>query len=196
MSHGIEQELKLFVPLDAPVKISLLRLRNRTQLKRKLTVTNYNELVLGFDRSRTVPYVVTEADVENRCIRARNRYNNEFAGRIAFVATNREISSLTCDRKEFLGRNGNLRQPAALGRENLSGRTGAGLDPCAALQTTIELEPDEEIEIIFLIGEGGIKRGSRRCDLPISRCFRGKRILHQGYRLLGRNAWHDRSSHA
>ena len=56
MSHGIEHELKLFVPLDAPVKISLLRLRNRTQLKRKLSVTNYNELVLGFDRSRTVPF--------------------------------------------------------------------------------------------------------------------------------------------
>lgn len=154
LSHGIEQELLLFVPLDAPVKISLLRLRNRSFLRRKLAVTNYNELVLGFDRSRTVPFVVTEADVENNCIRAQNRYNNEFAGRIAFVATSQEVSSLTCDRKEFLGRNGNLRQPAALGREKLSGRTGAGLDPCAALQTIIELGPDEEIEMIFLIGEG------------------------------------------
>ncbi|HMJ09619.1 MAG TPA: glucoamylase family protein, partial [Pyrinomonadaceae bacterium] len=53
LSHGIEHELTLFVPLDAAVKISLLRLRNQTQSKRKLTVTNYNELVLGFDRSRT-----------------------------------------------------------------------------------------------------------------------------------------------
>jgi cyclic beta-1,2-glucan synthetase len=155
MSHGIEHELTLFVPLDAPVKISLLRLRNRTQFKRKLTVTNYNELVLGFDRSRTVPFVVTEADVENRCIRARNRYNNEFAERIAFFATDQKVSSLTCDRKEFLGRNGNLRQPAALARESLSGRNGAGLDPCAALQTIIELKPDEEIELTFLIGEAG-----------------------------------------
>lgn len=155
LSHGINHELTLFVPLDAPVKISLLRLSNRTKQKRKLAVTNYNELVLGFDRSRTVPFVVTEADVQNGCIRARNQYNNEFAERVAFFATDQEISSLTCDRKEFLGRNGNLRQPAALGRENLSGRTGAGLDPCAALQTIIELGPDEEIEMIFLIGEVG-----------------------------------------
>jgi cyclic beta-1,2-glucan synthetase len=154
-SHGIEHELTLFVPLDAPVKISLLRLRNRTQFKRKLTVTNYNELVLGFDRSRTVPFVVTEADVENRCIRARNRYNNEFAERIAFFATDQAVSSLTCDRKEFIGRNGDLRRPAALKRESLSGRNGAGLDPCAALQTTIELEPGKELEMIFLIGEAG-----------------------------------------
>ncbi|MEO8574506.1 MAG: glucoamylase family protein, partial [Pyrinomonadaceae bacterium] len=153
-SHGIEQELTLFVPLDAPVKISLLRLRNRTNLDRKLSVTNYNELVLGFDRSRTVPYVVTESEKADGYILARNRYNNEFADRIAFVATNQKVDSLTCDRKEFLGRNGNLEQPAALLRAKLSGRAGAGLDSCAALQTIIELEPDEEIEIIFLIGEG------------------------------------------
>jgi cyclic beta-1,2-glucan synthetase len=154
LSHGIEQELTLFVPLDAPVKISLLRLRNRTNIKRKLTVTNYNELVLGFDRSRTVPFIVTEADLERGSIRARNRYNNEFSERIAFLATNPTADSLTCDRKEFLGRNGDLKQPAALGREKLSGRSGAGLDPCAALQTVIELEPDEEREIIYLIGQG------------------------------------------
>ena len=155
ISHGIGHELTMFVPLDAPVKISLLRLRNRTQLKRKLTVTNYNELVLGFDRSRTVPFVVTEADVENRCIRARNRFNNEFAGRIAFFATDQKVSSLTCDRKEFLGRNGDLQAPAGLQRVSLSGRSGAGLDPCAALQTTVELEPGQEFEMTFLIGEEG-----------------------------------------
>jgi len=153
-SHGIEQELTLFVPLDAPVKISLLRLGNRSNIKRKLTVTNYAELVLGFDRSRTAPFVVTEADIETGSIRARNRYNNEFAERVAFVATNQKVDSLTCDRKEFVGRNGHPGKPAALGRQKLSGRTGAGLDPCAALQTVFELEPDEEIEIIFLIGEG------------------------------------------
>jgi len=36
-SHGISQELLLFAPLESPVKISLLRLRNRTDRKRKLT---------------------------------------------------------------------------------------------------------------------------------------------------------------
>ena len=154
LSHGIDQELLLFVPLDAPVKISLLRLQNRTNRKRKLSVTSYSELVLGFDRSQTVPFIITEADPANGSIRARNPYNNEFAGRIAFVATSDEIASLTCDRREFVGRNGDLKEPAALRRKHLSGRNGAGLDPCAALQSVIELEPDEVREIVFLIGEG------------------------------------------
>lgn len=153
LSHGISQELLQFAPLDEPVKISLLRLHNRTGRKRKLSITSYSELVMGFDRSQTAPFVITETDDSRSCIWSRNPYNNEFAGRIAFVATSGEIDSLTCDRKEFVGRNGNLKKPAALGREKLSGRIGAGLDPCAALQTFIDLEPDESREIVFLIGE-------------------------------------------
>jgi len=66
-------------------------------------------------------------------------FNNEFASRVAFAATNERVSSATCDRKEFIGRNGTLSQPAALRRVSLAGRDGAGLDPCAALQVTIDL---------------------------------------------------------
>jgi cyclic beta-1,2-glucan synthetase len=151
-SHGISQELLLFAPLDSPVKISLLRLRNRTGRKRKLTVTHYNELVLGVNRTTSAPYVITEIDQPGQTIFAHNPFNNEFAERIAFAATNERVSSATCDRKEFIGRNGTLTSPAALRRINLAGRDGAGLDPCAALQTTIELAPHEGREVIFLLG--------------------------------------------
>ncbi len=160
-SHGISQELLLFAPLDAPVKISLLRLRNRTDRKRKLTVTLYNELVLGVQRTTSAPYVITEIDEPAATIFARNPFNNEFADRVAFCATNEKISSATCDRKEFLGRNGTLSRPAALRRVSLAGRDGAGLDPCAALQTTIDLAPHEGREIIFVLGEAGSKEEAR-----------------------------------
>ncbi|HRH44721.1 MAG TPA: protein ndvB, partial [Pyrinomonadaceae bacterium] len=152
-SHGIAQELLLFVPLDAPVKISQLRLKNNSKRRRKLSITNYNELVLGFSRTQTVPFIITETDQENSVIFAKNPFNNEFAERIAFIASNAKINSLTCDRKEFLGRNGSTKNPSGLKREKLSGNNGAGLDPCAALQTIIEFEPNETCEIIFLIGE-------------------------------------------
>ncbi|HVF49440.1 MAG TPA: glucoamylase family protein [Pyrinomonadaceae bacterium] len=153
-SHGIAQELLVFVPLDAPVKISVLRLRNRTNRKRRLSVTSYNELVLGVQRGASAPYVITELDAESGAIFARNPYNNEFSARIAFAETSAEKRTLTCDRKEFLGRNGSHARPHALRRTHLSGRTGAGLDPCAALQTGVELAAGEAREIIFLLGEG------------------------------------------
>jgi cyclic beta-1,2-glucan synthetase len=155
-SHGISQELLLFVPLTGSVKISLLRLRNRTERKRRLTITLFNELVLGTQRSISSPYIITELD-QSGTIFARNPFNNEFADRVAFVATNEQVSSATCDRKEFLGRNGTLSRPAALRRVGLAGRDGAGLDPCAAIQVTIELAPREAREIAFLLGEGGSK---------------------------------------
>jgi cyclic beta-1,2-glucan synthetase len=160
-SHGISQELLLFAPLADAVKVSLLRLRNRSDKRRVLTVTFYNELVLGVLRSTSAPYLITEID-EQGSIFARNPYNNEFAGRVTFAATNGNISSATCDRKEFLGRNGTLRRPAAMRRARLAGRDGAGLDPCMAIQTTVELAPGEAREIAFLLGEAESKEEAQK----------------------------------
>lgn len=156
-SHGISQELLLFAPLDAPVKVSLLRLRNRGDRKRRITVTLYNELVLGVHRTTSAPYVITGIDAPAATIFAQNPFNNEFAERVAFVATSEELASATCDRKEFLGRNGTLSSPAAMRRIHLANRDGAGLDPCAALRITIELDPYEAREVVFLLGEAATK---------------------------------------
>ena len=152
-SHGISQELLLFVPLDASVKVTILRLRNRTDRRRRLSVTSYSELVLGVERGRSAPYIITEIDEESGAIFARNPYNNEFAHRVAFADMSTPRRTATCDRKEFLGRNRSAARPAALRRTQLSGRAGAGYDPCAALQTTVELAPGEAREIVFLLGE-------------------------------------------
>ena len=160
-SHGVSQELLVFAPLDASVKISLLRLRNRTGRKRRFSITNYNELVMGVSRSSSAPYIITEIDAPAATIFARNPYNNEFAERIAFVATSESLSSATCDRKEFIGRNGSLETPAALRRVGLAGRSGAGLDPCAAVQIHIELAPHEAREVIFLLGEAESKEAAQ-----------------------------------
>ncbi len=156
-SHGISQELLQFVPLEDSVKISLLRLRNRTARIRRLSVTFYLEWVLGVHRSFSAPFIITEIDRATGTIYARNPFNNEFAERVAFATISEKVTSATCDRKEFLGRNGSPSRPEALFRTNLSNRDGAGLDPCAALQSVIELAPGEAREIIFLLGEGGSK---------------------------------------
>ncbi|HEU4595677.1 MAG TPA: glucoamylase family protein [Pyrinomonadaceae bacterium] len=152
-SHGITQELLLFAPPDATVKISVLRLRNRTDETRRLSVTSYSELVLGVERGASAPFCITEFDQESGAIFARNPYNNEFASRIAFAAASAREVTITCDRKEFLGRNGTMARPAALRRTTLSGRAGAGQDPCAAIQTAVELAPGATREVVFLLGQ-------------------------------------------
>ena len=152
-SHGISQELLLFAPLDAPVKISLLRLRNRTDRQRRLSITSYQDLVLGVSRETSANHIVTDLEQNEGAIFARNSYNNEFADRVAFVGTSEQKFTMTCDRKEFIGRNGSPGRPAALQRTGLAERDGAGLDPCAAIQTVVDLAPNELREVIFLFGE-------------------------------------------
>src|SRR5262249_45252804 len=78
--------------------------------------------------------------------------------------------TLTADRTEFLGRNGLVSAPAALTRKELSGCVGAALDPCAALQVKFDLEPGEEKELLFFLGQapslGEVRQLVRRYRKP------------------------------
>jgi cyclic beta-1,2-glucan synthetase len=157
-SHGIASKLQVFVPMKDTIKISRLKLKNTGTEKRKLSVTTFTEWVLGFQRSSSAPSVVTELDRVSSAIFAKNSYNNEFSTRVAFSdisnsQTHAGTRGFTCDRKEFIGRNGSLANPAALSRVGLSGRHGAGLDPCASFQTSIDLAPGEEKEIFIFLGQ-------------------------------------------
>ncbi len=154
-AHGIDSELTQFVPLSGCVKISRLHLRNRSGCKRRLSITAYAQWALAAIGSNAAPFVVTSFDVESGALLARNRWRDEFAGRVAFAALRGTLQSYTADRGEFFGLRETLADPAALRSEQpLSGRVGAGLDPCAGLQTLIELGAGAETEIVFLLGEG------------------------------------------
>ncbi|MHC4768366.1 MAG: GH36-type glycosyl hydrolase domain-containing protein, partial [Planctomycetota bacterium] len=161
-AHGIALDLLMLVPLRDPVKISQLTLENKSGRKRRLAVTAYVEWVLGVARTGSAPFVVTDLDPATGALFARNPWNGEFANRVAFADLGGLQTSLTSDRLEFLGRNASLDHPASLAQgEDLSGKTGAGLDPCAALKTIVELEPGERTEVRFLLGEGESREESR-----------------------------------
>jgi cyclic beta-1,2-glucan synthetase len=161
-SHDIALELLQFVPLHDSVKISRLALENRSGRRKRLSVTAYAEWVLGVERSGSAAFVVTEVDRATGAMFARNAWNEEFADRIAIADLGGRQTAWTGDRLEFLGRNASLDHPASLERgETLSGRTGAGLDPCAALQTRLELEPGERAEVRFLLGQATGREDAR-----------------------------------
>jgi cyclic beta-1,2-glucan synthetase len=154
-SHGIALDLVQFVPPHDPIKISRLTLMNQSGRKRRISVTAYVEWVLGVTRSGAAAHVVTEIDPATQAMFARNAWNDEFASRVAFADLGGSQTCWTSDRLEFLGRNGSLDHPLSLERgDELSGRTGATLDPCAALQTEVELEPGQRTEVLFLLGQG------------------------------------------
>ncbi len=151
---GIHSELWIYVALDASVKFSVLKLRNASGQPRRLSVTGYVEWLLGDLRERTSMHVVTESDPASGALFARNAYNTEFPNRVAFFDVDDPARGIDGDRREFLGRNGSTAAPAGLARTHLSGRLGAGLDPCAALQMNVALDDGEQRQVIFRLGLG------------------------------------------
>ena len=153
-AHDIALELLVYVPLDDPIKICRLTLRNTSPRRRRLSVTAYVEWVLGTARGASAPTIVTEIDPISGAMFARNPWNSVFGTRVAFADLAGKQTAWTGDRREFLGRHGRLERPAALaGSAPLSKRTGAGLDPCGALQTTLDLPSHGTTEVVFLLGQ-------------------------------------------
>ena len=152
--RGIRSEMWVYVALDAPVKFTALKVRNVSERPRRISATGYAEWLLGDLRPKSTMHVITELDPASGALFAHNPYNTEFAGRTAFFDVDDTTRTVSGDRTEFLGRNGTLGAPAAMTRTRLSGRLGAALDPCAAIQVSFDLAAGEEREIVFRLGAG------------------------------------------
>ena len=155
VEDGIASELWVYVAIDAPIKYAMLKLRNLSGRPRRISVIGYVEWVLGDIRGKSLMHVVTAQDPETGALYGSNPYNSEFAGRVAFFDADEPNRSVTGDRAEFIGRNGSLRKPAATGRVKLSGRVGAGLDPCAAIGITVALIDEVDYSVVFRLGAAG-----------------------------------------
>jgi len=179
--HGIEQILLAFVPVDSrggdPVRIQILQLKNISGESRRLSVIPFCEWVLGTDREETQQFLLMEWDASCHALLARNPHHAEYGGHIAFAAVSPEPISYTADRSFFLGRNGSRRRPMGLEHQRLSGRTGAGLDPCAAFQVQVTLEPGARQEVIFILGQAETVEEARR----LIRSYRDPKQVNNSY---------------
>ncbi len=188
-SHGLGQRLRLFSVPESPVKVIALRLENLWRRSRRLTATYYVPWVLGASPEATAPFIVSEYEPEIHALLAHNPYIAEFGGRYAFLAASQSPHGVTADRTEFLGRMGDERKPAALTRVGLEGTVRPGLDPCAAIQLHVELEPGQAKEVFFLLGQGA----DREEALSLARQF-GDAEQMEGAWQKARASWDERLS--
>jgi len=154
IENGIYSELLVYVDIHEAVKFSVLKIRNQSGRPRTLSATGYTEWVLCDNRMKTAMHIHTEIDPDSGALFAKNPYNTEFSQRVAFFDVDYLKKSFTADRTEFIGRNGTLKNPDAMLRVRLSGKTGLALDPCAAIQIPFYVADGEEQEIIFRLGTG------------------------------------------
>ncbi len=172
---GILTEMWVYIALDAPVKFTVLKIRNLSGRSRRLSATGYVEWVLSDVRTKSAMHVVTEINLQSGALFARNPYNIEFGNSRAFFNVDDISRTVSGDRTEFLGRNGTLTNPAAMTRSRLSGRVGAALDPCGAIHVPFILEDGEEREIVFTLGAGQDVDNAA----SLAQHFRGSDAVHE-----------------
>src|SRR4030095_6754703 len=177
VSSNLHQDLLVFVPIDEPIKLVCVRVRNDGDRRRRLSATYYADWVLGTVREKALLQVVCERDPESGAILARNGWDGDFAEKIAFMASGTLAQFFAADRTEFLGEHGSVSMPAALRRASLSGRVGAGLDPCAAIATEMTLAPGETREVVFALGEADSLEEVRRLISEYTQSGRADAVL-------------------
>ena len=152
-SHGLYGIQTIYVPREDPVKVNLLTLYNPSPDSREISIYYYAEWVLGVDRYTGSQLIKSQYDVDLDVLIAENPFNEEFVGEKVFLASSRDIYSYTADRREFIGKNGRLKAPAALERERLTDTAGAGFDQCGAIHIKLTIPGDSRENIALIMGE-------------------------------------------
>lgn len=112
------------------------------------------EIILGEQRSKTNPHILSEYETTSNALLFRNKYSSDFSDRVCFFKVLNPTTSFTCDRQEFIGSNSSPANPQGLYLNTFSGRVGSGIDSCGAIQSKISLIAGEETEVVFLFGSG------------------------------------------
>ena len=132
-AHGLWQELTIFVPPDAPLKIARLKLRNTLARHRQADRDVLRRVGSG-EPARGAAAVHRERARRGRRVSP----GDDAAGTPTSASASRSsrrrctVHGFTTDRTEFLGRRGDCARPEALERWGLAGSVDSGVDPCAA----------------------------------------------------------------
>jgi cellobiose phosphorylase len=155
--NDLEVDTLIFVHHSEPVRLSKVQVKNLGERPLDFSLFSYSQLVLGGLPEKSGRFVTTSHDSDSGALIALNPTAGPFAGHPAFASLvgddNLSHQDFSGDRLSFLGAGGDPAQPAALKTPHLDGVTGAGLDPCFALQASFSLEPGETIEAWVLLGQ-------------------------------------------
>jgi N,N'-diacetylchitobiose phosphorylase len=145
-THALQLDVCLFVPRADPVKITRIRIKNGGDRRRELSLLSLGSTPADTRRS-------VETSYGAGIIFATNRQRGEFSGRVAFalpICERTARQSATGSRRSFVGRDNALDETF-----------GAELDPCAALQLELSLDPGAWLDCAFLLGEADDEAAAR-----------------------------------
>ena len=158
--QGIEAEQTLFIPIDDPVELWDVKLKNESGRKRKLSVYSYCELSFHHiemdNKNFQMSLYAAGSSFEDGIIE-HDLFYEEFG--YQYFTSDFKPDGFDCLRDRFIGLYHTEDNPVAVERGEMSGSSEKGGNHCGALMRRLELEPEEETRLIFLLGEGKREAG-------------------------------------
>ena len=159
---GIDAEQKLFVAMDDPVEIWDVTLRNASGRPRKLSIFSYLEFsfhhVAMDNQNFQMSLYAAGSRYEDGVIEHDLYYEEDG---YQFFTSDFAPDGFDCLRDAFLGPYRTERNPIVVETGLCGGSFQKGGNHCGCLKKTVELQPGEEIRLIYLLGEGGLEAGKR-----------------------------------
>lgn len=157
---GIDAEQKLFVAVDDPVEIWDVKLRNDSERVRKLSVFSYLEFSfhhVAMDNQNFQMSLYAAGSRYEDGIIEHDLYYEEDG--YQFFTSDFRPDGFDCLRDSFIGSYRTERNPLVVETGECSGSFEKGGNHCGCLKKTMQLQPGEEVRMIYLLGEGGIAAG-------------------------------------
>lgn len=161
--QGLEQRLQIFVDPQEPVKYLRLRLTNRWQRTRRLTVTFAAEWLLGNTQGFSQHLLIPELDEKTDALLVRNAMARHSAKGVAFVTGSLSPHGVSCNGEEFFGQERNWAAPIGLSATGLSDQVVPNNYPCAIYQVHIDLSAEETTEFHFALGAADTRGSGIEC---------------------------------
>ena len=157
---GIDAVQTLFVAVDDPVEIWRVTLRNDTDRVRDLSVFSYLEFSfhqIAMDNQNFQMSLYAAGSRYEDGVIEHDLYYEETG--YQFFTSNFTPDGFDCLRDTFIGHYRSERNPIVVESGECHGSFQKGGNHCGCLRKKLVLQPGEQVELIYLLGEGGIEAG-------------------------------------
>lgn len=153
--QGIDATQTVFIPLNDPVELWDINLKNHSDKERNLSIYSYLEFSfhqIDMDNQNfQMSLYASGSSYENGIIEY-DLFYEEYG--YQWFASNFNPDGFDCLRDSFLGGCRDERNPIVVEKGKCSGSFEKTGNHCASLQKKLTLKPNEDTRLIFMLGEG------------------------------------------
>lgn len=152
---GVRVNQLMFVPIGSDCEIHKLTVSNEAAEKKEIRLFSYVEFCLwnAYDDMTNYQRNLStgEVEIENNTIFHKTEYR-ERRNHYAFYSVNADVVGFDTDRNSFLGEYNGVNEPQKVYEGESGNSVASGWHPIASHSVSLELEPGETKELVFILG--------------------------------------------